>query len=496
MRGKNVTRREALGRMARVAAAAAGGWGSLVRAATAGRREFNVRDFGAAGDGATLDTAAIQRAIDAAAAVRGRVILPGGKRFLTGSLELKDGIDFHLADDAVLLASTRPEDYAGGAAVVAAVQAARNRVPGVEPAPTERRAALLTARGAQGLTLSGTGRIDGRFREFMTHFDEQDEWWRPAAFRPNLTVLIGCRDLAVRDLLFADAPLRTLHLIGCEQVLVDGVKVRNQLDVPNCDGIDPDHCRHVEIRNCDIVCGDDAIVVKAARAWSEHGESSDIHVHDCVIQTQDSGVKIGTETTSPIHHVRFERCEIRSSCRGCTIQLRDEADIHDIVFRDITFKSRYHSDPWWGRGEAISFTAVPRTAETKLGQIRGVRVENVTGHAENSVRISGCKESRIRGVALENVAVTLNRETKYRGGLWDNRPTTSAYPAIEEHGNPGIHVRFADNVSLRRCSVAWGDHRPDYYTHALEAHDVTGLAWPEFTGEAAHPEKFAAISVR
>ncbi len=495
-----VSRRQAIEILAGVAASLACGFGTAVRAQTtsggAGRREFNVRDFGAAGDGISLDTAAIQRAINAASTVNGRVIVPGGGRYLTGTLELKGGIDFHLADDATLLASARPEDYLGGAATAAAVRQTPSRIAGVEPAPAERAATLLTAYEARGLSLSGHGRIDGRFRDFMTHYDETDEWWRPGPFRPNLAVLLGCRDLEVRDVTFQDAPIRTLHLVGCEQVLVDSVKVRNQLNVPNCDGIDPDHSRDVEIRNCDIVCGDDAIAIKASRPYVARGDCSHIHVHDCVIETQDSGLKIGTETASAVHDVRFERCVIRSSCRGLTIQLRDEADVHDIVFRDITFKSRYYSDPWWGRGEAISFTALPRTAGARLGTIRGVRVENVTGIAENSVRISGCRESRIRDVAFDNVSVTLDRETKYRGGVWDNRPTTSAYPAIEPHGNPGIHVRFADQVALRRCRIAWGAHRPDYFTHALEAHDVTGLTYPDFVGQAAHPELDAAIAIR
>ncbi len=491
------SRRQALGLLTRVTAVVACGLGPACKTlGRAGRREFNVGDFGAAGDGTTLDTVAIQRAIDAAAAVGGRVIVPGGRSFLVGTLELRSGIDFHLADDATLRISSRPEDYPAGAAVLAAVRAAQNRTPGVEPAPAERAGAVLTARDAVGLSLTGTGRIDGHSPDFMTQFDEKDEWWRPVDFRPTLAFLVSCRDLEVRDITFHQAPIRTLHMVGCDRVLVDGVKIQNQLDVPNCDGIDPDHSRDVEIRNCHVVCGDDAIVVKAARAFASYGETANIHVHDCVIETQDSGLKVGTETTRPIHHVRFERCEIRSSCRGCNIQLRDEGDIHDIVFRDITFKSRYHSDPWWGRGEAVSFTAVPRTPGGKIGQIRNVRVENVTGHSENSVRISGCKESRIQDVSFDNVAVTLNRETKYRGGLWDNRPTTSAYPPIEEHGNPGIHVRFADNVALQRCQISWGANRPDYFTHALEAHDVTGLTYPGFKGEAAHPERFAAVAVR
>lgn len=464
-----ITRRQAL----RLAAAAALTlpWARRLSAQSAAPREFNVRNFGAVGDGIVNDSAAIQRAIDEAAASGpgARVVVPGGKRYLVGALQLRARQDFHLADDAELLVSTRPEDFPNGTAV-------------------------LNARDLPGLTLSGTGRINGRSREFMTHFDEVDEWWRPKPFRPRLAVLTGCRDLVVRDLAFFEAPSWTLHLVGCQQVLVDGIRINNQMDVPNCDGIDPDHCRDVEIKNCHVVCGDDAIVVKATRQYASYGGSANISVRDCVLETQDSGVKIGTETVADIRGVRFERCEIKSSCRGCTIQLRDEGNVSDVLFRDITFVSRYHSAPWWGRGEAISFTALPRTKETKLGRISNVRVEKVTGRAENSVRISGCAESRISDVSFDRVAVTLDRWTKYPGNVWDNRPTT-AYPGLEPHGTPGIHVRQADNVTLKDCTVGWGSNVPDYFSHALEADAVTNLTYPGFKGEAAHPARDQAIKV-
>jgi hypothetical protein len=308
-------------------------------------------------------------------------------------------------------------------------------------------------------------------------------------------VLTNCKGLEVHDITFSEAPEWGLHMIGCEHVLVDNLKIRNLLDVPNCDGIDPDHCRDVEIRNCNIVCGDDAIVIKATRQATDYGPSANITIHDCVIQTQDAGVKIGTETTQDVHDIRFERCEIRSSSRGLCIQARDEGSVYNIDFRDIHFVSRYHSDPWWGRGEAISLTAIPRTAQGKIGTIHDVRIRNVSGRAENSVRVQGAKESRIRGVTLENVAVTLDRWTQYPGGLFDNRPTT-VYPGIEPHGNPGFSIRYADNVVLKHSSVKWGDHRPDYFTHALEAEAVTGLELTGFVGEAAHPERDADILVR
>ena len=476
MKSPLLTRREVLLAGAKMTAASvlAASLGPRLRAASAGsggRRTFDVGDYGAAGDGARLDTDSIQRAVDEAAAAGGgaQVLLRGGRRYLIGALVLKSGIDFHLADDAEILVSTDPRHFGGRAAI--------------------------TAVDAQGLRITGTGTINGRSPEFMDHFDVENEWWRPKGFRPRLIALTGCRDLEIHDVSLVQAPSWTLHLLGCEHALVDGIRIRNQLEVPNCDGIDPDHCRDLVIRNCHIICGDDAIVVKTTRQGAAYGPSSNIRVSDCVIETQDSGVKIGTETTQDISGVRFERCDIRTSCRGICIQLRDEGSVFDVDFRDIKFVSRYFSDPWWGRGEAISLTAIPRAPAAKIGTIHGVRVTNVTGLAENSVRVSGSAQSRVRDVSLENVDVTLNRSTKYRGGLWDNRPT-SAIAGIEEHGNPGYGIRHADNVALKNCRVAWGPNRPDYFTHALEAEDVSGLTHPGFVGEAAHPERDKAIEIR
>src|ERR1035437_4955632 len=257
----------------------------------AAAKTFNVLDFGAKGDGATLDTVAIQRAIDAAAGDGGAVFISRKHTFLIATLDLKGGINFRL--DGTLLISTNQSDYASDG--------------------------VITASNAPNLKITGAGKISGRSLSFMTGYDAANEWWLFKEWRPQMFVLTGCTNLVVRDLTFCD--------------------------VPNCDGIDPDHCRNMEIHGCHLTCGDDAIVIKATRQTNDFGACANIHVHDCVIRTQDAGLKIGTETTSDIHDVLFERCKILSSSRGLCIQLRDEGNVSNITFRDIEFVSRYHRDP-------------------------------------------------------------------------------------------------------------------------------------------------------
>jgi len=430
-------------------------------------------------------TKALQRAIDEAAAHAGKaqVLVRGGHKYLIGTIELKGSIDFHLADDAQLLISTQREDYRGG-------------LPGSQSGDTMSAAlgAVIMATNAQGLKITGTGNIQGRAKEFMTRYDDVGGIWMPGPFRPKMFVLTGCKDLVVRDISFAEAPNWGLHLLGCDGVLVDNIKIRNLLDVPNCDGIDPDHSRNVEIRNCNIACGDDGVVIKCSRQPIDFGPAANIHVHDCVIETQDAGLKIGTETTSDIHDIKFERCHIKTASRGLCIQLRDEGNIHDIIFRDITFTSRFYGDPWWGRGEAISFTAIPRTATTKVGSLHNITVQNVTGHAENSVRVCGSEISRVHDVTLDRVAVTLARTTKFPGGLFDNRPTVPAN-GIQPHDAPGFSIEHADNVTLRNCKVAWGANPPDAFSYAVEAVDTTGLKVQGLAGGPAHPSLAKAVSI-
>jgi hypothetical protein len=113
-------------------------------------------------------------------------------------------------------------------------------------------------------------------------------------------------------------------------------------------------------------------------------------------------------------------------------------------------------------------------------------VTNVTAKAENSVRVSGSPASRIHDVVLDNVSVTLDRWTSFPGGMFDNRPTM-AQRAIETPGTPGFYISYANDVTLRNCSVSWGKNPPEYFSYAVQARDVEHLDIEHLKGHAAHP---------
>ncbi len=124
-----------------------------------------------------------------------------------------------------------------------------------------------------------------------------------------------------------------------------------------------------------------------------------------------------------------------------------------------------------------------------------IRIRNVCGRAENSVRVSGSEASAVRNVRLENVDVTLDRWTRYNGGILDNRPTATE-TGLEPHGNPGYAIRHASQVTIKASRIAWGNNRPDYFTHALESENTTGLDLSDFSGTAAHPGRDSDLAVK
>ncbi len=424
---------------------------------------FNILDHGAIGDAQTNDAAAIQKAIDAAhAAGGGTVLVPAGKTFVTGTIYIKSHVNFHVEGGAQLVASDQEADYP-------------NRI-------------MIEAIGAENIALTGTGLIDGRARLFMTM--ELPYIFRGNPWRPRLIGLTGCKGVVIEQVTLKDSANWGLHLTGCENVVIHGITILNDLKVPNCDGIDPDHCRNVRISDCHIEAGDDCIVIKNTREFAKYGPTENITVTGCTLKSTSAAIKIGTESVSDFRNLVFADCVISGTNRGLAIQLRDEGNIENVLFSNIIIQTRLFDEEWWGRAEPIYVTAFPRTDATVVGTIRHVRFSNILASGENGAYIAGMHADRIEDVILENVRIEIVKTSKWAGGKYDRRPGVAG--ALVEHKTNGFYCEYARDLTLRNCRVAWGTERPDYFGHALEAHHIEGLVVENFRGEAGHPVRDAA----
>ena len=225
---------------------------------------YNVMDYGAKGDGITDDAAAIQRAIDACSAKGGgQVYLPCAKTFLAGPIELKSNIDLHLDAGSVLKANPDESIYKLSAFK-------ENRGEGMM---------WLHCKDIENLSITGTGTIHGNGIAFMGAelFDSyelkplKDPTFDP---RPHVLTLIGVKRLVIRDVTIREGAYWTVHLIGCQDAVIDGISLLNNVKIRNGDGIDVDHSKNVRISNCHITSGDDCICLKNRREWEEYGATA------------------------------------------------------------------------------------------------------------------------------------------------------------------------------------------------------------------------------
>ena len=231
----------------------------------------DVLTYGAVGDGQTNDAHAIQAAIDACHAAGGGTVLPAGRTYLSGSLELRGQTEFRVERGATLLASPNYADYrpehfsdiiSGGL---------------IDTDSELSRRAWLTAFEAHDLSITGGGVIDGHGRAFILadlggicqmRGPQGEEQYQA---RPYSLNLIGCQRLDMGGLTIRDGAYWTLRLMGCQDVTISHLRLHNDLRIPNNDGIDLDRCKRVRISDCDIVAGDDAICLKACRSTAATG---------------------------------------------------------------------------------------------------------------------------------------------------------------------------------------------------------------------------------
>lgn len=420
--------------------------------------EFEAMSHGARGDGATLDTQAIQSAIDAAfAAGGGTVTLSSGHTFVSGSLLLRSNVTLNVEAGAVLDGSSRWEDYT-----------IRPRVgalsAGVVVEHTEDTGAFIACEpGSTNISIVGGGVIDGAGRHFIT--EDLGSIYRCPNERPFTIFLIGCERVIMRDITVRDGALWMVRLSGCSDVVIDGIRIDADLKMPNNDGIDIDRCQRVSISNCHIRCGDDAITLKATEEFEQYGACEDIVVTNCTLMTTSSALVVGVDATGDIRNVTFSNCVIRSSNRGLSVSQAFGGTLENILFTDMIVETRLFDDGWWGRGEPIYVSSTPW--HTDGGHVRNVRFRNILARSENGVFIEAVEPGSIDGVTIEGLRLELDSWSGRTGGTYDRRPIGEG-EGIFERVNAAFYIANAGGVELRDCVVIWPETRPGWFGDLID----------------------------
>jgi polygalacturonase len=271
-------------------------------------KTFLANDYGARGDGSTLDTASIQKAIDAAAISGGTVGFNPGS-YLTGSLFLKSGISFEVGAGVTLIGSQKLVDY----------PMLPTRIAGIE---MTWPSALINVRDQHHVTILGTGTIDGdgpiwwkSYWDLRAAYEPKGLRWASDydARRPRVMLLQNSSDVHLGGgILLKRSGFWTVQVLYSEHVTIDGVTIRNNEGGkgPSTDGIDIDSSRHVLVEHADIDVNDDALCLKAGRDWDGlrvNRPTEDVVLRDSIIRRGAAAVTIGSETSGGFHNIEAYR---------------------------------------------------------------------------------------------------------------------------------------------------------------------------------------------
>ncbi len=412
-----------------------------------------VTDYGAVADGKTLNTASIQRAIDECSAAGGGVVRFPAGNYLTGSLTLKDHVTLSLDAGAELRGSTRLEDY--------------------EPHTPELRSytdvnyvdrSLIYAEDATNIAIVGRGTIDGQ--------GDADAFQnKPYKLRPYLMRFVGCQNVLVRDIMLKDSAMWVQHYLGCTNVHINGVTVHSLVNGNN-DGIDIDSCERVRVANCDIVSGDDSIVLKSTMPRP----CRHIAVTNCNLKSLCNALKCGTESTGGFEDITISNCTIYDTrLSGIALETVDGGTLTRVVVSGITMvnvsnplfirlgnRARPYLLPLEGEpGDG------PGLAKPPVGTLHDVIVRDViaTGANDYGCAITGIPGHPICGVHLSNIHLTqagggekelIDREIPEREKDYPEYKKFGRLPAY------GLYCRHVEGIVLHNVTLDYTspDARP------------------------------------
>jgi polygalacturonase len=443
--------------------------------------DFNILKYGAVGDAATLNTTAIQKAIDACyQSGGGKVIFPEGK-FLSGTLVLKDNITIHFEKNAVLLGSTDLKDY-------------RNLDPFTEGLGIDVGWALLVAVDAKNIGLEGEGTIDGqgsaiKAKHILTDTRSEGQRW---GLRPFLVRIVRCNGVTVKDVTLKYAGAWTSHYFQSRNLRIEKVKIQS-VGVAHNDGIGIDGCQDVIIKDCDVTSGDDALVFKTT---SSKMACKNIVVSGLRLKSSQAGIKMGTESMANFENIKISNCHIYETRNGGIKLLTvDGANLRNVEITDITMED-VRTPMLFRLGSRLS--VFRKTSETKqpTGTFENVVIRNVKANASanaqlmppTGILITGVPGHYITGLTLENIEISLAG-----GGLAEHArqavpEAIDQYPEVKTFGPRvpayGVWARHVKGLKLKnvKFNLTSNDLRPAFVCEDGTDVEVTDWKLPETTG--------------
>lgn len=441
-------------------------------------KDFLITQYGAVSDGKTLNTKAIQKAIDAAFKNKGgRVVFPKGN-FLSGSIVLKSNVILYFEEDAVLLGSTNPKDY---------LKMTFEGRPVSPKADDNSQMALILAHKANNIAIKGKGTIDGQGLQLALNIDSLhhasvaiDPKYSLRRNRPNETMrpklfrFSQCDTVIVEGLKVGEASCWGLSFELCSNLILDKLIIVNR-SYWNNDGIDITDCKNVKVVNCDINAADDGICLKS---YYPGYYNDAIYIANCTIRSSASAIKFGSASFGGFKNVIIKDINVYDTFRSAiAIESVDGAIIENIAVSNINAVNT---------GNAI-FIRLGHRSGDKPGSIKNVSIKNIKvqvpfGRPDSNYdlrgpevdffhnpfpsSIVGMKGYAIQNVVLENIEINYpGRASKGMAYMPLSRlnqvpEAVQDYPEFSMFGELpayGFYVRHANGISFKNIKVTLDD---------------------------------------
>jgi polygalacturonase len=407
------------------------------------RNWVNVLETGAIGDGSTVSTVSIQRAIDLCGQRGGgTVFIPAGQ-YVSGTLWMRSNITLNMDAGAVLIGDSDPAAFPLWASKWEGKGHAASHAP------------LIAGEGLTAIALTGRGLVDGRGKMWWDAF-EHGQANDP---RPHLVRFVDCRDVLIDGLRFANSPRWTLNPVACENVTITRVTIRNPHDSPNTDGINPDSCSNVHISNCHIDVGDDCIAIKSGS--EEDGRPHllpcrNITITNCTMLHGHGGVVIGSEMSGGVRNVAISNCVFCGTDRGIRLKSRrgrgnavEDLRVDNVVMDEVHCPIVVNLFYVCGTSEHSKLLdPSPQPVNSGTPQFRRLRFSNITARKVKyaGAFILGLPEMFVEDIVLDGISIYMDTANTQAGS-----PAMAA--GVADMCRAGLVLKNASNVKLRRIDL-------------------------------------------